>query len=80
MDVFKDENVGMAYGMGLTAEKVASQWKVTREMQDEFALASHQKAIAGQQAGEFDSETTAVEIVERVPNLSTGCLLYTSLL
>ena len=72
MDVFKDENVGMAYGMGLTAEKVASQWKVTREMQDEFALASHQKAIAGQQAGEFDSETTAVEIVERVPNLSTG--------
>jgi acetyl-CoA acyltransferase len=59
MNVFADENVGMAYGMGLTAEKVATQWKVTREMQDEFALASHQKAIAGQQAGEFDNETTA---------------------
>ncbi|MBN8474251.1 acetyl-CoA C-acyltransferase [Sulfuritalea sp.] len=72
MNVFADENVGMAYGMGLTAEKVASQWKVTREAQDEFALASHQKAIAGQQAGEFDAETTAVEIVERVPNLSSG--------
>jgi acetyl-CoA acyltransferase len=72
MNVFKDENVGMAYGMGLTAEKVASQWKVTREMQDEFALASHQKAIAGQAAGEFDAETTAVEIVDRVPNLSSG--------
>jgi acetyl-CoA acyltransferase len=72
MDVFKDENVGMAYGMGLTAEKVASQWKVTREMQDEFALASHQKAIAGQAAGEFDAETTAVDIIERVPNLATG--------
>jgi acetyl-CoA acyltransferase len=72
MNVFADENVGMAYGMGLTAEKVANQWKVTREMQDEFALASHQKAIAGQAAGEFDNETTAVEIVERVPNLATG--------
>jgi acetyl-CoA acyltransferase len=72
MNVFADENVGMAYGMGLTAEKVASQWKVTREMQDQFALESHQRAIAGQQAGEFNDETTAVEIVERVPNLSSG--------
>ena len=72
MNVFADENVGMAYGMGLTAEKVANQWKVTREAQDQFALDSHQKAIAGQQAGEFDAETTAVEFVERVPNLSTG--------
>ena len=72
MNVFADENVGMAYGMGLTAEKVATQWKVTREMQDQFALESHQKAIAGQQAGEFDNETTAVDIVERMPNLATG--------
>ncbi|MCX7167663.1 MAG: acetyl-CoA C-acyltransferase [Rhodocyclales bacterium] len=72
MNVFADENVGMAYGMGLTAEKVANQWKVTREAQDQFALESHQRAIAGQQAGEFNDETTAVEIVERVPNLSTG--------
>ena len=72
MNVFADENVGMAYGMGLTAEKVATQWKVTREMQDQFALESHQRAIAGQQAGEFNDETTAVEIVERVPNLASG--------
>ena len=35
----KDENVGIAYGMGLTAEKVAAQWKVSREAQDAFALA-----------------------------------------
>ena len=34
----QDENYGIAYGMGLTAEKVAAQWKITREMQDEFAL------------------------------------------
>ncbi len=72
MDMFKDENIGMAYGMGLTAEKVAQQWKVSREAQDAFALQSHQRAIAAQQAGYFDDETTAVTITERTPNLSTG--------
>ncbi len=72
MGAFADENVGMAYGMGLTAEKVATQWKVTREMQDEFALESHRRAIAGQTAGEFNDETTPVDIVERVPNLASG--------
>jgi acetyl-CoA acyltransferase len=72
MGIFKDENIGMAYGMGLTAEKVAQQWKITREAQDEFSLKSHQKAIAAQQAGEFKDETTSVEIVERFPNLGTG--------
>jgi len=72
MGIFKDENIGMAYGMGLTAENVAKQWKVTREAQDEFSLKSHQKAIAAQQAGEFKDETTAVEIVERFPDLASG--------
>ena len=72
MGIFKDENIGMAYGMGLTAEKVAQQWKISREAQDEFSLASHQKAIAAQRAGEFKDETTSVEIVERFPNLATG--------
>ena len=72
MGIFKDENIGMAYGMGLTAEKVAQQWKITREAQDEFSLKSHQKAIAAQQAGEFKDETTSVEIVERFPNLASG--------
>jgi len=72
MNVFKDENIGMAYGMGLTAEKVAQQWKVSREAQDQFALESHRRAIAAQQAGEFNDEMTPVEIVERFPNLVTG--------
>jgi acetyl-CoA acyltransferase len=67
----RDENVGIAYGMGLTAEKVAQQWKVSRAMQDEFALASHQKAIAAQKAGEFRDETTPIEVVEKFANLST---------
>ncbi|HTN67398.1 MAG TPA: acetyl-CoA C-acyltransferase [Burkholderiaceae bacterium] len=72
MGIFKDENIGMAYGMGLTAEKVAAQWKVSREAQDQFSLESHQKAIAAQQAGEFKDETTPFEIIERTPNLGSG--------
>lgn len=72
MGIFKDENIGMAYGMGLTAEKVAQQWKVSREAQDQFSLESHQKAIAAQQAGEFKDETTPFEIIERRPNLASG--------
>ncbi len=70
--VFEDEHVGMAYGMGLTAENVASQWKVSREAQDQFALASHQKALAAQQAGEFDAEMTTIQIAQRTPNTATG--------
>jgi acetyl-CoA acyltransferase len=62
----------MAYGMGLTAEKVAQQWKVSREAQDQFSLESHRRAIAAQQAGEFNDEMTSVEIIERFPNLATG--------
>jgi acetyl-CoA acyltransferase len=66
----KDENVGIAYGMGMTAEKVAAQWKVTREMQDQFAFESHQKAIAAQKAGQFADEMTTIDVVEKFPNLA----------
>jgi len=66
----KDENVGIAYGMGITAEKVAAQWKVTREMQDQFAFESHQKAIAAQKAGQFADEMTTIDVVEKFPNLA----------
>jgi len=68
----KDENVGIAYGMGLTAEKVAAQWKVSREAQDAFAYESHMRALKAQQAGEFTDEITPIEVVERFPNLLTG--------
>ncbi len=67
-----DENLGIAYGMGLTAEQVATQWKVSREDQDAFALRSHQRAIAGQQAGEFNDETLPIDVVSRGANLRTG--------
>ncbi|MFJ1256550.1 acetyl-CoA C-acyltransferase [Cupriavidus sp. CuC1] len=68
----RDENIGIAYGMGLTAEKVAQKWQVSREDQDAFSLASHQKAIRAQQAGDFKDEITPVDIVEKFPNLASG--------
>ncbi len=72
LNMFTDDNVGMAYGMGLTAEKVATQWKVSREDQDAFSVESHRRAIAAQQAGFFKDETTPVEIITRTPDLATG--------
>ncbi len=66
------ENYGIAYGMGLTAEKVAQQWKVSREAQDEFAYASHMKAIAAMKAGEFAAEITPVEVAERSVDLASA--------
>ena len=68
--VFKDDHVAIAYGMGITAEKVAEEWKVSREDQDAFALDSHRKALAAQAAGEFRDEISAYEVVSRVPDLS----------
>ena len=68
----QDENIGLAYGMGLTAEKVAQQWKVSREAQDEFACASHARALKAQQAGEFKDEITPVQVSHRSPNLQSG--------
>jgi acetyl-CoA acyltransferase len=67
----RDENIGIAYGMGMTAEKVAHRWQVSREAQDEFAVHSHRKALAAIEAGEFAEETAPYEIVARVPDLDT---------
>ena len=68
--VFRDDHVAIAYGMGITAEKVAEEWKVSREEQDAFALASHQKAIAAIAAGEFASEISPYEITAQLPDLA----------
>ena len=65
--VFKDDHIAIAYGMGITAEKVAEQWKVSREDQDAFALASHQKALAAIASGEFKSEITPYNVISRQP-------------
>ena len=68
----RDADIGIAYGMGLTAEKVAAQWKVGREAQDAFALESHRRALAAIAAGEFAAEMTPVDVVTRTPDLATG--------
>ena len=68
----KEENLGIAYGMGLTAEKVANQWQISREEQDAFALASNQKACAAIAAGHFKAETSPYLIRESLPDLRTG--------
>jgi acetyl-CoA acyltransferase len=67
-----NENVAIAYGMGITAEKVAQQWKVTREEQDAFAVASHQKASKAIAAGGFKDEILPYEIDTASPDLASG--------
>src|SRR5438093_490463 len=74
----RDENLGIAYGMGLTAERIAERWKVSREEQDAFALASHQKALAAQAHGEFSAEISPYPIRENVPDLSPGTVVVKS--
>lgn len=68
--IFKDENIGIAYGMGITAEKVAAQWKITRDAQDGFALRSHQRALAAMAASEFKDEIAPYTLDDRYPDLS----------
>jgi acetyl-CoA acyltransferase len=68
----RDENIGIAYGMGLTAEKVAAQWTVSREAQDAFAYESHMRALKAQAAGEFSDEMTPVDVVDRFPDLANA--------
>jgi acetyl-CoA acyltransferase len=65
-------NIAIAYGMGITAENVANQWKVTRDEQDAFAVASHQKASKAIAAGGFKEEILPYEIESGSPNLESG--------
>lgn len=67
----KDENVGIAYGMGLTAENVAKQWNISREAQDAFAAESHRRALAAQAAGYFNAEITPYNVTDTGLDLST---------
>ncbi|MFC3690754.1 acetyl-CoA C-acetyltransferase [Chenggangzhangella methanolivorans] len=53
------------YHMGTTAENVATQWQITREQQDEFAVASQNKAEAAQKAGKFKDEIAPVTVSSR---------------
>ena len=76
----KEENYAIAFGMGLTAEKVAQQWKISREDQDAFAAASHQKACAAMAAGHFKAEISPYAVAAHVPDLQTGEVTVTGFL
>ena len=69
-----DENIGIAYGMGITAENVAKQWQVTREEQDAFAVASHRKAAAAIASGLFASEILPYTVHDARPDLARGTI------
>jgi acetyl-CoA acyltransferase len=66
--------------MGITAEKVAEEWKVSREDQDTFALASHQKAIAAIKSGEFRDEISPLEVISQLPDLAGNTIRLKQLL
>ena len=58
--------------MGLTAERVARHYNVSREEQDDFALASHRKAVTAQKDGRFDEELVPVNVTTAVPGVNPG--------
>lgn len=64
-----EARVGMAFSMGITAEKVAQKWRIAREAQDEFALSSHQKALDAIQRGDFKAEIVPFRARKIEPNL-----------
>ncbi len=66
-----EENVAIAYGMGMTAEKVAEQWKVERDAQDEFAFTSHMRALKAIETGEFQQEIAPYTVDEKYPDLES---------
>ena len=81
----RDENLAIAYGMGLTAEKVAQQWQISRDDQDAFAVESNRRAVAAIAAGAFRDEITpylvssykageggAVRVTERLCDTDEG--------
>lgn len=76
--VFENENIGIAYGMGITAERVAQQWKISREAQDQFALQSHQRAAAAIQGNAFQNEILPYTVHENNPDLGTGKIITKS--
>src|ERR1051325_1605636 len=64
MDKYPDSYLSM----GLTAERVATHYDITREHADQFAFASHQKALAAQAEGKFESEIVSVSVTFTAPN------------
>ncbi|MGB6134207.1 MAG: acetyl-CoA C-acyltransferase [Acidobacteriaceae bacterium] len=66
-----DHHPGSYLTMGLTAERIAKKCSISRGDADQFALSSHQKALAAQQSGRFDAEIVPVSVTNTTPNGST---------
>jgi len=64
----REEDYGIAYGMGITAEKVAEQFKVSREDQDAWAAQSHERALKAIKDGDFKDELLPYEVTHAVPH------------
>jgi acetyl-CoA acyltransferase len=63
-----DNYPGSYMSMGLTAERVATHYGISREQMDQFSYESHQKALAAIAAGKFDDEIVSVDVVTSAPN------------
>ena len=70
--ILSDENISIAYGMGLTAEKVVKKYNISREAQDEFAFSSHQKAILANNNGAFVNEISPITTIENSYSLESN--------
>jgi acetyl-CoA acyltransferase len=70
--IFENEQIAIAYGMGITAEKVAKKWNISREAQDNFAVESHKRAVLAMERGDFLDEIAPVLVKHRMPDLKTG--------
>ncbi|ALA25173.1 acetyl-CoA acetyltransferase [Piscirickettsia salmonis] len=75
-----DHDVAIAYGMGLTAERVADKYQISRERQDEFALTSHRRAVMAIEHGYFNDEILPMDIVKTWPDLKDNQVIKKSIL
>jgi len=70
--IFDDDHLAIAYGMGITAERVAERWTVSREDQDAYALESHRRACVAMDSGAFADETAPYTVTTRRPGPDGG--------
>lgn len=75
--VFENADVAMAYGMGITAEQVARDHRVSRADQDAYALESHRRALTAVASGQFTDELVPFMYERRAPDLARGDLTRT---
>ncbi len=67
----KKAQIQIAFGMGITAEKVAKQWQISREAQDQFALQSHRRALQANATAAFSHEIAPIQVTKQVFSSAT---------